>query len=101
MAATSTYSAPGISRSRDSGGGARDASVDVKERSCVRSADMKPLRRVSPADEYECSVRRARRIWLARREVGVVVVVVGAEEEEDEEGWPGGWGWERRGGRSS
>ncbi|KAL8933932.1 MAG: hypothetical protein Q9211_005497, partial [Gyalolechia sp. 1 TL-2023] len=68
--------APGMIRSWDVGGGAREAMVDVKERSRVRMLDIRLFKESSVKEEYAWRVRRARRIWEARRSVGVGDMVV-------------------------
>lgn len=69
--ATRTYRVPGKSFSALSFGGARERRVDVKE--CSRRSDSvrRASREASARTACECRARRATRIWVARRSVGV------------------------------
>lgn len=62
---------PGTSFSWDEGGGASEATVEVKELSRCRSEDMRALRRDSAVVDCACRKRRVVRMWVARRSVGV------------------------------
>lgn len=68
---------PGMTRSRDSGGGAREAMVWVKERSCDRRVDMRELKRSSAMARWAWVKRRALLTWEASRSVGVGELVCG------------------------
>ena len=74
MAATSTYNAPGMTRSWVSGAGAREAMVLVKEDSRCRNRDIRALTWFSVTLTWAWVKRRTRRIWTARRSVGVGVL---------------------------
>ena len=62
--------------------------VDVKLFSRWRSEDSRVFRRVSAAEVWACRKRRAWRIWVARRSVGVGEV----DDEPGVEGLEVGFG---------